>query len=233
MESHIKRNLLIGIALLVAGIAIASFWFLSGALGLVVPSELRSTIPKIVGSVVALAGMVFVCLSLFAEFRERRRARTAELLRRSLADLRRDLDILALPIEIGEPRDPEGRNQLLSGRDAIEAFARAVEEAEHHDYLVGSPFFHDLHLVVQGFDTLRTRIEKADLSNPERRHLISRLSFLYSSRLIVAVAAIGGLSAAAKLRISVKYGEKTPAQLLAMMLQVHQEMERFILRHQA
>jgi len=156
-----------------------------------------------------------------------------------MAELREDLDRLTLPIELRDSLErPSGLRgttperppslHVLHGRESLEAFARALEGPDVQEQLLRSPFFRDLYFVMGTFDTLRARIEKADVGDTERHHLISRLSFLYTSRSMLPLQVIAELSDAGGLQIS---AEAPQVQMLQMILRAHHRMKQFVGDH--
>lgn len=167
--------------------------------------------------------------SLRREIENQNSMREVQLLSRFLEELRHDVATLTLPVELRREEEKGSQQKLFSGKEAIEKFVKGLEEEQDHTPFLNHPFFIDLYFIIGSFDTFRSRILKSTLPEFEKRHLISRFCFLYTSKLMMALTRLLAVSEKGKLNIQVKtVTVMNRSEMLHMILQAHRKMIDFI-----
>jgi len=237
----VSRTLLhrVGLVLAIGGVSIAGTCIVALALGLLDPSSSKIRFGLLLVGIATTAGLAMLAsvlaesinrtLSLLEVIHVARvSAQRGEMLFQSIAELRDEVASMQFRERShNEEADTSKLGEPLRGADAIAALVSSLrggssDTAQTHQ-------FPKIFMLVGRFDSLRVRIEKADLFDPEmKRLLIQKLCFLYTFNLLPSMEELRRIAQAGELTASREGGD-----LYDMILRGHSEMQRFILENQA
>ena len=230
MRAFMRSGFVSGLLLLGALLlAIGLLWAAVQALSTSVDSGQKV---QALSNLIAATGLLVLLLSIRGQADDQRAHREMEMLARFLDEIRGDVRALRLNVAFREGDGSPSESRMLSGSEAIEAYARGFETETDHTQLLHNRFFQDLYFLVGSFDTFRTLVSNTRLPVFERRHLMSRFSFLYTSEVLVGMERISAVSMRGELRLTVQTASQPDiAGLLTAMLSAHERMLAFIQDH--
>ena len=240
-----KLALTSGIVLLACAVLIILGIQISNQLGWISSNNSKDLgiLSQVIGNAIALIGLILVFFtirnqidsnrlqleSLSADIKNQQAFREVELFSRFLEELRQDINTVTFPVEFRRDKQGPGEQKVIKGKDALEFFVKLFNDDQDHTPLVHHPFFYDLYFIVGSFDTFRNRILKANIPLFEQRHLISRICFLYTSKMMMGLTRLLASSEKGELKIRVETATSIdPAQMLRMILSAHQRMIAFV-----
>jgi hypothetical protein len=168
-------------------------------------SFIATTISGTAGTLIAMLGFFAVVVTLHLQYSESVRdneatrvARESQRLEIMFGTLREDINSLELLT-----RDDAKRPLRLYGRDALELFADSFSSSEDHGNIIRSGFFQDIYFICGSFETMIDRIMDANLPEEERKYFMTRLCYLYSSRLTKPLTILEAMSEKGQLKLKV------------------------------